>query len=322
MAKSTVKKPVYRVRPVAKTDKLVVRVNVDAQGFSTKDLTSAAMKNSILFLLKQGGWGVYVLSVKKARPEDQYFYISVVINAAANTNAELEKIKNGVGNVLSTVLPLSSLEASFAGKQPAQQPASVNKNVSAFTFQEIGIGSNLRDRHARFNQLFVGAFPRLLYTNPSTSYNEPVGLGSIGGASQIHALGETALSPDATKARVISLLQQANIPTSSQINFDQYTIEQIQQGAKLTPPKNTTFVNKPKGGAGNDDRKSAEDFSSYEDYLKYLKIPPLPGENFLETLGKALGLDTLAKSLGLIAGTATVTALVVGGVFLVVMLKK
>lgn len=68
---------------------------------------------------------------------------------------------------------------------------------------------------------------------------------------------------------------------------------------------------------------SPPDSDSYQALLDYLKGKGKPDEeSWLESLGKAFGLDGLAKSLGLVAGTATITAVAVGGIFLIVMLKR
>ena len=110
------------------------------------------------------------------------------------------------------------------------------KIISTFSFQIRGIGSDpLRSRHEQFNRAFVAAFPKLLYANPSTSYNDAgfLSIAAFGGQSQIHAIGETSLSPDATKAKIIQLLRNANIVISSEISFDQHTIQELEAGREF-----------------------------------------------------------------------------------------
>jgi hypothetical protein len=109
-----------------------IRANVDVSGYPTSNFTVDVMKNTITNLLKNNGWGVYSVSISVLLPSN-LFYISVVILAVRNTADELEKIKQGVGNVLRTVLPLRTIEASFAGSAarqntiPAKTPAKTPK---------------------------------------------------------------------------------------------------------------------------------------------------------------------------------------------------
>lgn len=315
---ASAKTPTYRLQPL--------RVNVDVKGSTQKDLTTPVMKNSIKFLLKDYGLDVYLVSVSKSLSSG-ITYISIVINAKTNTAAELEKIKLQVNGVMTSILPLGrdDITASFAGAAANLTTATPVRDTSTFNFQMIGIGSQLSARHAQFDQAFVKTFPKLLYTNPSTSYTEPVGIASIGGESQIHAVGDTRATPEITKTVILNLLRNANIPISSNIIFSQLTSQELQQGAKLTPPVNTSFVYHDKNYTAPINKLGIPGISYDAPDLSKTNLPnlsDLPNLNFLETLGNALGLDSLAKSLGLVAGTATVTALVVGGVFVVIMLKK
>jgi hypothetical protein len=258
----------------------VFPVNIDVTGFTTKDLGTTAMKSSILYLLKNNGWTANSIGVSKSAQTANYYFISVVISAIRNTTDELERIKQGVGNVLSSVLPISGINASFAGNA-AQTVQQNSTGISAFSFQIVSIGSApLKDRHAAFNQLFVSSFPRLLYTNPSTSYTEAglAGISYFGGQSQIAAVGETRLSPDQTKTKIKDLLRQAGVDAYQvgTINFDQKSIEQLQTGAKLIAPKNTA------------DKKSVDSSGSSFESL----IPSLPKGSFLDNLGTSLGVTT------------------------------
>ncbi len=312
----------YRLQPL--------RVNVDVKGYTSKDLGSNANKNSIIFLLKKYGLNVYSVSVSKSSSTG-ITYISIVINAQTNTVAELEKIKQQVNAVMTSILPLGKddITASFAGAAANSVITSpAVRDTSTFAFQMIGVGSQLSARHAQFNQAFVKAFPKLLYTNPSTSFTEPIGIASIGGESQIHAVGDTRATPEITKTVILNLLRNANIPISSNIIFSQRTIQELQSGATLTPPVNTSFVYNDKNYTAPINTLHIPGISYGLPDFSNLKLPDLPNiasgstEKLLETIGNGLGLDSLAKSLGLVAGTATITAVVVGGVFLLVMLKK
>lgn len=273
-----------------------IPVNVDATGFSEKALDSPTMKNSILSIVKSNGWTATSVSVIKSSATG-LFFISVIINATQNTTSELEKIKSGIGNILSSILPLQSLSANFAGA--AAQTVSVNSNISMFSFQITSIGSDpLRDRHAKFNQLFVATFPKLLYTNPSTSYND-AGFASIekfGGVSQISAVGESSMSAEVTKSTIKNLLIQSGINANviGTVTFDQKTIQQLENGANLQPPKITS------GG------QDTNLIVPTKDWWKDFKLPN-PDGNFLDVLALALGV--------------TVPTVIVGGIVVLVLLK-
>jgi hypothetical protein len=262
-------------------------INVDVSGITGKALDSAAIKNSIVYFLNQNGWKVSSLSVSKSTQTANLYFLSVVISAAKNTYEELERVKQGVGNVLNTVFPISGIAASYGGR--AAQTVTQNKiGVSSFSFQIVSIGSApLKDRHAKFNQLFTTAFPKILYTVPSTSYND-AGLASIsyfGGSSQIAATGETTLTPDQTKTKIKDLLRLAGVDAYQigTINFDQKTIAQLESGSQLTP----ATMPADKGAASN----NSNGISSF--------FPALPNGNFFDTLAASLGVST---PIALVAG--------------------
>lgn len=68
-------------------------------------------------------------------------------------------------------------------------------------------GDTLKSEHEIFNQAFATAFPRILYTNPFTSYTAS----GTGIGAQITGMGETRLDDATLKERVLGGLRAVGI---------------------------------------------------------------------------------------------------------------
>ncbi len=118
-------------------------------------------------------------------------------------------------------------------------------------------------------------------------------ISAFGGQSQIHAVGETALSPDATKSIITNILRNVGIGAGL-ISFDQKTIAQQQAGDTLKPPVYTTSGGKkPPTNIVNVPALGNFDLSNFS-------LPDIPTGNFLSSLGMSLGVTTPIVIAGLV----------------------
>lgn len=115
--------------------------------------------------------------------------------------------------------------------------------VSLFTFYWNGVtnanynpndwfsDSSLRVPHAAFNDAFVRAFPKELYTTPFTNYTDA---SNFGVGSQLTGTGETIGDVAGVKAWIIEEAGYAGIAGNPQnLNVSLRSIEQLQQGQQL-----------------------------------------------------------------------------------------
>lgn len=95
----------------------------------------------------------------------------------------------------------------------------------------------LGEAHADFNRRFVDMFPRLVYTNPFTSYTAAM-FGITG--SRLTGTCETRLTDPSLRAIISITAATSGIDgNSSEINISSYTLGELQAGAALTVPGST-----------------------------------------------------------------------------------
>lgn len=166
-------------------------------------------------------------------------------------------------------------------------------DVSMFSFQVSKIsggGAGLKDIHSKFNSLVSAAFPKLLYNLPFTSYSNPIAYGFYA-EGFISASGESKYSPDETKQKLISLLNQAGFnfdpstAVAGALHFDQQTVGQLKAGANVQSPK-------PIIPLKNTNKKKTSNKSSSNTDWSLSDLPDLGDGNFLDKLGLGLGLST------------------------------
>lgn len=102
---------------------------------------------------------------------------------------------------------------------------------SRFSNQSLG------DVHAAFNRRFTDLFPRLLYTNPFTSYTN-ASFGITG--SRLTGTCETRLTDSVLRSIISITAATVGLDgNSSDINISSRTIGEIQGGQVLTVPGST-----------------------------------------------------------------------------------
>lgn len=107
--------------------------------------------------------------------------------------------------------------------------------VRLFEFTWTGIGvarsdTSWRQAHEAFNQLFTRDFPKLLYSQPFTSYT-PLGIG-IG--SQLMGFGETTLDDAQIRGVLIYLAESCLIyGNPSNLRVSSRSLAEIQSGQTL-----------------------------------------------------------------------------------------
>lgn len=233
-------------------------------------------------------------------------YKSAAAASAATKKKTVAKKKSPSFSILDGAKKFNVLETNSVGKKKSTTNKSIA--VSSFVFQWIlpvsvstfwGISSN-KSYHAEFNRLFVDSFPKLLYVTPSTSYTDE----GVFSSSSIHAVGETKLSPSATKEKIIQIAEQAGFSGSeSKIDFSQQTAGQLQEGGQLQLPRNPVAVKL---------------LAKSNKQVKKLKESGVGGI-VAEEISKSLvgeDLDVFGYKI------PKLYALMVGGIFVIIMLKK
>ena len=96
---------------------------------------------------------------------------------------------------------------------------------------------SLGQAHANFNRQIVNLFPRLLYTNPFTSYTAAA-IGITG--SRLTGTFETRLTDPVVRS-IVSITAATNgiDGDSSDINISSHTVGELQSGQVLTVPGST-----------------------------------------------------------------------------------
>lgn len=115
-------------------------------------------------------------------------------------------------------------------------------SLSLFTFYWNGVKNanynpndwfgdpSLREPHLIFNEDFARAFPRNLYTNPSTGYTDS----GIGIDSQLRGTAETVGDYDSVRNWILQEAAYAGISGNpSMLHITINTIDEIQQGASV-----------------------------------------------------------------------------------------
>lgn len=113
--------------------------------------------------------------------------------------------------------------------------------VRLFNFWWDGIGyggpdwfGDLRSSHEVFNQAFVQTFPKLLYTNPFTSYNGGLGIIAL---SRLDGTAETTWNDDMIRAGILAMADSVGISGDpSKLHISSASIGEIQNGASLQIP--------------------------------------------------------------------------------------
>lgn len=106
-----------------------------------------------------------------------------------------------------------------------------------FWWDDVRAGDgDLKWAHEQFNQAFVQAFPKLLYTAPFTSYTAS----SVAAGSRIQGLAETRLDDATLQTRIKAGIRAVGIEgDDSKFRLSAHSIEEIQGGANLDTPGST-----------------------------------------------------------------------------------
>lgn len=118
-------------------------------------------------------------------------------------------------------------------------------NISQFTFKWRGVSNaadwtylgSLKDNHAKFNAKIIANFPKLAHAQPFTSYADR-DMFLARNDSYISAQGETKLNSANTLNLIIQLAKESGFTgDQAKIEYDQKTIEQIQNNEFLRQPR-------------------------------------------------------------------------------------
>lgn len=192
-----------------------------------------AYTNALSDDLSRAGWRV--LSVRGTPSANSASQVHVEVDVIGSTSDNLDAVAVAMRNALTNLgIPVvGNTIARWYGNSAPQQtqvpqpqtqaPSEQGVNLFSFQWRNVMRGgydvSNLKPSHDAFNASFVRAFPRILYTNPFTTYTN----GGLGIGSSVSALGETRLNRQQALAQISALLANAGFqgnPNDVQFSFD------------------------------------------------------------------------------------------------------